>query len=382
MQRQAMLMYASCAWFYDDISGIETQQAMRHAARAIQLAQEMNEDGVEHEFIQRLAAAQSNLPEQGTGADVYRRHVEPLRVDLSKLAAHYAVSSAFYGYEDEAEIGMYRVRREDFRSHESGRSQLVTGRATARTTVTHESTPFYFAVMHLGDQTLTGGLNLIEDGAAYTKLAGELEPLFASGDFTAIWRHLDEHFRDEPLSLKSLFRDQQRHTIASILDPVLEEAEESYRHLYEEHVSLIRFLTSVGFPLPHRLSLASQVALDLALGHALEEATFDAAKARAVLEEAALAGIAFETPRLALVTLETLQRFAYDFEAAPDDPEALGRLDAAVGLLQRLPFSIDIGRVQNAFFRTVQRFAEDGIDLGDEAREKLHAIGEALKVRV
>ena len=38
MQRHALLMYASDGWFFDDVSGIETVQVMRHAARSIQLA--------------------------------------------------------------------------------------------------------------------------------------------------------------------------------------------------------------------------------------------------------------------------------------------------------------------------------------------------------
>ena len=38
MQRHAMLMYTSCGWFFDEISGIETVQVMMYAARAMQLA--------------------------------------------------------------------------------------------------------------------------------------------------------------------------------------------------------------------------------------------------------------------------------------------------------------------------------------------------------
>jgi hypothetical protein len=32
-----MLMFTSCGWFWDEISGIETVQIMRHAAGAMQL---------------------------------------------------------------------------------------------------------------------------------------------------------------------------------------------------------------------------------------------------------------------------------------------------------------------------------------------------------
>ena len=39
MQRHAQLMYTSCGWFFDDISGIETVQIIAYAARVLQLAQ-------------------------------------------------------------------------------------------------------------------------------------------------------------------------------------------------------------------------------------------------------------------------------------------------------------------------------------------------------
>ncbi len=40
MQRHAMLMFTSCGWFFDEISGIETVQVIQYAARALQLANE------------------------------------------------------------------------------------------------------------------------------------------------------------------------------------------------------------------------------------------------------------------------------------------------------------------------------------------------------
>ncbi|MFN8545740.1 MAG: DUF3536 domain-containing protein [Candidatus Binatia bacterium] len=70
--RHTLLMQTSCAWFFDDLAGLEPLLALRHAARAIELSGALGrrlEDG----FVARLEAARSNLPAGGTGADVYRR---------------------------------------------------------------------------------------------------------------------------------------------------------------------------------------------------------------------------------------------------------------------------------------------------------------------
>ena len=73
MQRHAMLMYTSCGWFFDELSGIETVQVLHYAGRVIQLARETGRWNPEPEFLRRLALAQSNLPEMGDGASIYNR---------------------------------------------------------------------------------------------------------------------------------------------------------------------------------------------------------------------------------------------------------------------------------------------------------------------
>src|SRR5215472_4374911 len=101
LQRHAMLMYTSCGWFFDELSGIETLQVLQYAGRALQLAAEVFAyPHIESEFLARLAAAKSNIPEQGDGDQVYEKFVKPAMVDLPRLADHYAIRSVFedYGY--------------------------------------------------------------------------------------------------------------------------------------------------------------------------------------------------------------------------------------------------------------------------------------------
>ncbi len=75
LQRQALLMYTSCGWFFNDISGIEAVQILQYAARAIQLAEELFGDPLESEFLKILMQARSNRPECGDGRQVYEASV-------------------------------------------------------------------------------------------------------------------------------------------------------------------------------------------------------------------------------------------------------------------------------------------------------------------
>jgi alpha-amylase/alpha-mannosidase (GH57 family) len=109
MQRHAMLMFTSDGWFLDDISGIETAQVMKCAARAIQTAQNLTGVDLETGYTDILHGAKSNIPDFKDGANVYRMFVKPAAVDLERVVAHYAISSLFKEYPDAAKIYSYRV---------------------------------------------------------------------------------------------------------------------------------------------------------------------------------------------------------------------------------------------------------------------------------
>ena len=81
LQRHRLLMFTSCGWFFDDISGLEAVQVLKYAARAMQLAGSLGFSGLEEEFVRRLKAAPSNVPEYGDGGQVYRQLVLPPKVD-------------------------------------------------------------------------------------------------------------------------------------------------------------------------------------------------------------------------------------------------------------------------------------------------------------
>ena len=65
-----MLMYTSCGWFFDELSGIETVQVIQYAARAIQLYGEVFGESIEEPFLQKLELAKSNVAANKDGRDL------------------------------------------------------------------------------------------------------------------------------------------------------------------------------------------------------------------------------------------------------------------------------------------------------------------------
>lgn len=80
MSRFGMLMFTSCAWFFDDVAGLEPVQNLRYAARAIELAGQFEADDLEARFVAELEAAPCNLPAFGNGKGVWEQLVKPQAV--------------------------------------------------------------------------------------------------------------------------------------------------------------------------------------------------------------------------------------------------------------------------------------------------------------
>jgi alpha-amylase/alpha-mannosidase (GH57 family) len=92
MERDALRMYSSCAWFFDDIGGLEPRQAMRYAAHAAELADSNVRGDLEQALVELLGRAKSNDAAVGTGRDVYvRRVARRVNADLRTAAGVAAV---------------------------------------------------------------------------------------------------------------------------------------------------------------------------------------------------------------------------------------------------------------------------------------------------
>ncbi|WMW66546.1 DUF3536 domain-containing protein [Nitratidesulfovibrio liaohensis] len=79
MQEAGLASFASCAWFFDEISRIEPVNAMTYALRALDLCTATGGPDLLPHLAEHLAHAVSNKPEEGTGADILSRTVLPRR---------------------------------------------------------------------------------------------------------------------------------------------------------------------------------------------------------------------------------------------------------------------------------------------------------------
>ena len=357
LQRYLMLMYTSCGWFFDDLSGIETVQVIQYAARALQLAGELFEQNLATAFLDLLAQAQSNLADQANGRSIYQRHIEPAMVDLEKVGAHYAVSSLFEEYGELARIYCYDVERMDYRSSRQGKLRVVLGQATVTSEITWESDQITFGVLHLADHSLIGGVRQFQGEESYRGLDQDVEKAVGSGDLADLVRLIEKNFGSGMYTLRMLFRDEQRKILSVILEEATNEARALYRNFHDEHAHLIRFVTDLGVPLPRRFRLAVDFTLNSDLLDVFSTEEVDLNKSRAILEEIRRTGVTPDAVTLEFALRRTLEQLFIRFVANPLEPGLLQRLQQTINLVPSSPFEVRIWEAQNTYYRMMRDYA-------------------------
>ena len=362
MQRHTQLMYTSCGWFFDDISGIETIQIIAYAARVIQLSQELFPpefadaiSGIELAFLNKLALAQSNVPSAGDGARIYTEQCLRMELSLEQVAAHYAISSVFSTFADETEIFCYRVNRISYEILNSGRGRLALGRARVTSTITEQAQDFSFAVLHFGDQNITAAVKayLPEDAEAFEKVVAQTREQVRGANFPEVIRLLDRYY-DLDYSLISLFRDEQRRIVQIILNSTLSDIESSLKNIYDDHASLLHYLAQAGLPKPPALAMAASFAVNAGLRRALEADPIDLSLVRSFLNMAKADEVPLDTPTLTYVADLRMKRGMLELQMSSGNLDILDRALALAKTLAELPFELNLWQAQNLWYEILR----------------------------
>ena len=354
LQRHAMLMYTSCGWFFDDLSGIETVQVIQYAGRVVQLAQELFGDNLEERFLALLEKAESNIPERGNGRSVYEKYIKPAMIDSTKVVVHYAISSLFEEYSDETKIYCYKISNEDYQTSECGKTRLVVGHSRVISEITGESALLSFGVFHFGDHVINAGVREYQGEEAYREMVSETIQTCNAADFTGIIRLLDKHFGTSSYSLKSLFRDEQRKVLGYILETTMSEIEAAYRQLYDTHFPPMRFLSDLGNPVPKAFHAAAELILNIDLHRAVSSDVVDTENIRNLVKMAQSWNVAIDNEGIGYELKESLIRMMMALVDSPDDGEILTKLGDAVSLASGMPFDVDLWKVQNLYWGMLQ----------------------------
>jgi alpha-amylase/alpha-mannosidase (GH57 family) len=375
MQRHTQLMYTSCGWFFDDISGIETVQVIAYAARVLQLAREVFGEAaatLEPAFLARMAEARSNVAAAGDGAKIYKEQVSSRELSLEQVAAHYAISSIFSTFAEETDLFCFRVWRDFYETYTSGRGRLALGRVKIVSGITGKQQGFSFAVLHFGDQNINAAVKSYgpEDAAAFEAFASQAAGQVQRGDFPEVIRLIDRYYGHVDYSLTSLFTDEQRRIVQIILGSTLSEIEKSLTAIYEEHASLLHYLFTAGLPKPPALTLAAGFAINAGLRRALESNPTDQTQLRAFLSLAKADQIPLETPTLSYIADQRMKRVMVELQMTSGSLESLERALTLARTLKELPFELNLWQAQNIWYEILRNSGYALTSLATDDRQR------------
>jgi alpha-amylase/alpha-mannosidase (GH57 family) len=351
IQRQAMLMYTSCGWFFDELSGLETVQIIHYAGRAIQLSEGLLKEGIESSFIEKLSEAKSNLAEHKDGGYIYEKFVKTSMIDLRKVAAHYALSSTIAEYGDDAKIYSYRAKKEDYQEMQVEKTKLAVGRVGITSEITQESETIGFCVLHLGGHVFNGGVRTFLQDEVYQSMKQEIISSFAKGDFAGVVRTMDVHFGMHGYSLLNLFRDEQRKIVNLVIREKMDEFERAYRIMYENNNVLPVFLQEAGIPVPKIFLTTAEFILNFDMKKIFSEEKIDEEKFRNLMKDIKRWNITIDAVELEFIVRRALEGMMDKLFKNPSDLSMLPEIHEMVELIKSMPFNVNLWQAQNLYYK-------------------------------
>ena len=268
-QRQALLMYTSCGWFFNDLAGIETVQVLRYAARLVDLLDELGEPAPLDRFLEVLGTARSNRTEEGSGVDIWNRHVLPSRVDAGRVVAHLALLDLLEQRAGTGTVGGYEIGEHQRRQRRRGALVGVAGRVELVHRRTRRPEALVYAAVRLGGLEVVGAVRPAEaarDDACFTRL---LEAVERGDRITVILRAIDEGFGPRDFGLDAALPDTAGDIVASAADELADQFAAALEMLWVDNRDVLGSLATAGHPLEAELRAPVEVALGRRLRSAL-----------------------------------------------------------------------------------------------------------------
>lgn len=351
MQRHAMLMYTSCGWFFDEISGIETVQILQYACRAMQLVSQISDVNLEEEFLSRLEEAPSNVPTLINGAEVYRKFVVPSKTNLQRVGMHYAVSSIFEEDPESFPVFNYTTRNDVFIRKEAGEHKLVLGVTKVRSNVTRSEKKFAFCVIYMGQHNIVGNISLDMGEDKFATMQTQVLAAFEQARLGDIIGLMQNYFGGEKYSIWQLFQDEKRKVFNSITYQSMRDIENSLRSIYNRDYPLVLALANSDTPIPIAYKTTFAYILNADLTRCFESERINVQQVERIMNELVKWRLDIEDiGKLDRLVGDSIFREVRRISAEGDNHKRIEKLNRLFPLLTKFNLNPSLYKSQNLYF--------------------------------
>ncbi len=360
MDYHTMLMYTSCGWFFDEVTGIETMQDIAYAARAVQLAKIAGYKDLENEFIQRLQLAKSNVPDKGDAGKAYKKVIQPQIVDMLRVGSHYAISSLFDDHHEEDILYNYSVTTQEYDYAEAGKNKLAVGKAEIKSGVTWDKSNIVFAVLHIGDHQLFGGVNEYDnDNTVFAVMREEIMNSFNSANIFEVMYLLDKYFGSHNYSFWHLFRDDQERILNLVIQDSLTNVDNTFIQLFENHYPLMQAVQQLNITFPPAFRYTAEYVFNLKILNLFSADVVDMDELSQVSREIKSFPLSIDNPKLNIVAANKIADMMAELDNNIDNIELMNTIIEMLAIINRLPVSPDWYEAQNTAFKIKKAYYEE-----------------------
>ena len=345
MQRHAMLMYTSCAWFFNEISGIETDQVLQYALRAMQYARYVNGPDWREEFERRLENAPSNV--HANGAVSYRNNVIPAQSNMSKVGMRFAASALFNDYGQSSRFLHYFVDNEVFERLTAGTRRLAIGRTTVTSYLTYAKKYFSFAVFYLDQHNMIGSISLEKSRTEFDQNHREISHAFKSSDIGELVNLLNE-FGQKHFSFKDLAKDEKRKILQLVVNHNLPPVEAVIRDYYNDNYQLMVALQDSNIPVLEGWKNIVQFVINRELSHVFDNGKMSVSKLQELTNEFRHWNVRLLNPES--LSLAAGERIFTELEKTDPPAEHVLLLCSIIEALEELGLKPELWKSQNLYY--------------------------------
>ncbi len=372
MQKNALFMYTSCGWFFDEISGIETVQIMQYACRAIELNKRLSGQDIEPAFVEKLALAPSNIRDLKNGANVYERYVKPQAVSMEKLALEHVISLLADETINPKRAFSCEVLAFNPRKLQAEEARLWLGDITLKSTVTLIEKTVRFGVFHWHAAQFVCVAKEVSSPTPENEFK-ELEELFKAQKYDELQQVLEERFGRKYL-VSAMLNDVRRKIMENSFRHLDEQTDEEFSHLFEAQYPLVRALQAFNAPVPATFKTVAEFVLAEDLKAEIRAAEINIGALEELMEDVKALGLKIP-PCVHQAATEKLTAQAFRFARSPHETAH------AMKLVEMLHYADIFGLKPDTV--KAQEFVFLGIkNLGEEAKNKdiLRALTRKLKI--
>jgi hypothetical protein len=351
VQRNAMLMYTSCGWFFDEVSGIETTQILQYACRAMQLVSQISEANLELEFRKRLEDIPSNVPALGNASHIYSKFVLPSKINLQRVGMHYAVASIFEEDLESFPVFNYSTANEIFVRKEAGEQKLVLGVTKVKSNVTRSEKKFAFAVIYMGKHNIIGNISLDMDDDHFASMQARMIAAFEEARLGDVIGLMQTYFGPEKYTIWQLFQDEKRKVFNFITYQSMLDLEDSLRRIYNRDYPLVMALANNGIPIPNAYRTSFEYILNADLIKCFQTEKINIRMVERVMTELVKWDLRIEDPgKVERFAGESIFKELKRINAEGESLKRIERLNRLFPLLIKFNLRPNLYRSQNLYF--------------------------------